>query len=145
MFKVRLAIEPGGRRHGLRRRARGGDGDALGARRALPSPSRPPTGARPSPSPSPLGRDLDATDDLATIALQASGLATEMVTVHLRDDNNLQLRVSAATLALDEGMTGTFTVALTQQPSLDVAVAVGRTAGDERPVRLGGRDADLHP
>jgi glucose/arabinose dehydrogenase len=75
-------------------------------------------------------RDLDATDDLATIALQSSGLPTEMVTVHLRDDNNLQLQVSAATLALDEGTTGTFTVALTGQPSLDVTVAVGRTGGD---------------
>ena len=76
------------------------------------------------------GRDLDTADDAATIAVTAAGLAPQMVTVHARDDNSLSLVVSAATLSIDEGTTGTFSVALSQQPSLDVNVTVARATGD---------------
>jgi glucose/arabinose dehydrogenase len=78
-----------------------------------------------------VGRDLDADPDLLTVALRATGLDTQVVTVHARDDNDLQLRLSTATLPLDEGRTGSFTVMLTQKPSLDVTVTVRRSAGDD--------------
>jgi glucose/arabinose dehydrogenase len=78
-----------------------------------------------------VGRDLDADVDLATIALRATGLDTQLVTVQARDDNDLQLRLSTATLTVDEGRTGSFTVMLTHKPSLDVTVRVRRLSGDD--------------
>jgi glucose/arabinose dehydrogenase len=76
------------------------------------------------------GRDLDTVDDTATFSVTASGLTAETVTVHARDENTLSLVVSAPALALVEGESGTFTVALSAQPSRDVQVAVARSAGD---------------
>jgi glucose/arabinose dehydrogenase len=86
---------------------------------------------RPQPVTVAVGRDLDADVDLATIALRTTGLDTQLVTVQARDDNDLQLRLSTATLTLDEGRTGSFTVMLTHKPSLDVTVTVRRSAGDD--------------
>ena len=76
------------------------------------------------------GRDLDAIDDTATISITATGLPSQSVTVHVRDDNSLSVVVAPATIALDEGKTGTLTVSLSQQPSLDVNVTVARASGD---------------
>jgi glucose/arabinose dehydrogenase len=78
-----------------------------------------------------VGRDLDADPDLHTVALRSTGLDTQLVTVHARDDNDVQLRLSTATLTLEEGRTASFTVLLTQKPSLDVTVTVRPSAGDD--------------
>jgi glucose/arabinose dehydrogenase len=129
MFMVRLAVSPAADVTVSAARSGGDDSAAVMAGGALTFTSA--NWSTPQPITIAARRDLDTSDDVATIALQATGLASETVTVHLRDDNSVQVRVSAATLALDEGMTGTFTVALSQQPSLDVAVAVSRTAGDQ--------------
>ena len=76
------------------------------------------------------GRDLDTTDDLATISFTGDGVAAQSTTVHVRDENNLTLMVSPSALALDEGQSGTVTVTLSAQPSLDVVVSATRTDGD---------------
>jgi MYXO-CTERM domain-containing protein len=75
-------------------------------------------------------RDLDGIDDLATISVTAPDLPPEAITVHARDDNGLALVVSGASLALEEGKSGTFAVTLSRQPSLDVVVSAGRVSGD---------------
>jgi MYXO-CTERM domain-containing protein len=74
--------------------------------------------------------DLDSTDDVGTIALSSPGLTSETVVVHTRDDNRVGLQVSKTTLTLQQAASDTFTVALTEQPSLDVAVTVSRSSGD---------------
>jgi hypothetical protein len=75
-------------------------------------------------------RDLDTTDDTATVVFSASGPGSEAVTIHARDDNALALMVTSTTLAIREGDSATFAVALSAQPSLEVQVAVGRASGD---------------
>jgi MYXO-CTERM domain-containing protein len=76
------------------------------------------------------GRDLDAADDLATISFTADTLAAQTAAVYVRDDNGLGLVVSAAALALEEGKSGSVTVALSRPPSLDVQVVAARLEGD---------------
>jgi MYXO-CTERM domain-containing protein len=78
------------------------------------------------------GRDLDSTDDIATISITSPGAAIspQAVTVHTRDDNSLSLLVSADALAIEEGRSEGFNVALSQQPSLPVTVTVTRSSGD---------------
>jgi MYXO-CTERM domain-containing protein len=75
-------------------------------------------------------RDLDGDGDQAMLSVASAGLPPQTVTVRARDDNALTLRVSVPTLAIGEGASGTFTVALSAQPSLDVDVTVGRASGD---------------
>jgi uncharacterized protein (TIGR03382 family) len=55
------------------------------------------------------------------------------------DSNGARLVLSTTTLALDEGGSGTFTVALSQAPTRDVVVTVARTAGDADVTVTGGQ------
>ena len=76
------------------------------------------------------GRDLDATNDTATVAISAPGVPVERVTVRVRDDNQMALVVTPAAVAMDEGQTAMVTVALSRRPSVDVVAGVARVDGD---------------
>ncbi len=74
-------------------------------------------------------QDDDATDETVTIALAASGgdyaTLTGSVTVTVDDDDTVGLALSATTVSVTEGGTaGSFTVALTTQPTAEVTVTV---------------------
>jgi glucose/arabinose dehydrogenase len=90
----------------------------------------PATWQTPQPITVVAGRDLDTTDDAATIAITSAGLTAEEVSVRVRDENGLALVVAPTTLAFGEGASGTFTVALSRRPSLDVPVVVRHGGGD---------------
>ena len=72
--------------------------------------------------------DDDATDDTATIRLNASGggyaNATGSVMVNVPDDDEVKLNLSTATLPVTEGSNATFTVSLDSVPSGDVTVTL---------------------
>ncbi|WNG25039.1 PQQ-dependent sugar dehydrogenase [Cystobacter fuscus] len=74
--------------------------------------------------------DADTAPDLASFAVAAQGLSTETVGVTSIDNNAARLVLSTPELALDEGGSGTFTVALSKRPTSNVSVTVARTAGD---------------
>jgi len=74
--------------------------------------------------------DADADPDTASFAVSAQGLSTETVQVTSIDNNAARLVLSTTALTLTEGGSGTFTVALSKQPTSDVSVTVARTAGD---------------
>ncbi len=81
------------------------------------------------------GQDDDAVDDSATLTHAASGgdygSVSEDLAVTVTDDDTAALALSAATLAVIEGESATYTVALATQPSGDVTVTIGGTSGTD--------------
>jgi hypothetical protein len=73
--------------------------------------------------------DEDPNDGLATVSIGTSGLTSESVTVHVRDTDAPKLQLSASVVAIDEGKSATFTVALVEQPPAEVVVYVALTKG----------------
>jgi len=73
--------------------------------------------------------DADTLLDTAIIDVSSPALLTRAVTVNAVDRNSLV--VSTDTLGIDEGASGTFTVALATQPSTSTTVSVMHSAGDE--------------
>ncbi|MBK7396999.1 MAG: PQQ-dependent sugar dehydrogenase [Myxococcales bacterium] len=74
--------------------------------------------------------DGDSLDDTATFTATATGVPSETVIVRATDNTNQGLVVSTTALTVDEGTSGTFTVALARAPSAPVTVVVARTDGD---------------
>jgi glucose/arabinose dehydrogenase len=74
--------------------------------------------------------DLDVARDTATIQVSGGGLAPESIIVNVIDDDTNNFVVSQASLALVEGGSGTFTVALAAAPQAALSVTVARTTGD---------------
>ena len=74
------------------------------------------------------GEDADGENDTATVSLAASGGGyadvTGEVTATVTDNDTKGFSLSPASVAVIEGGTGTFTVALTTEPSADVTVTV---------------------
>jgi glucose/arabinose dehydrogenase len=85
-----------------------------------------------------LGYDTDATDDVATVTVSAEGLPSERVIVHARDEAGPDLMLSSGAVTIDEGGTGSITVALSRQPFLDLQVTAARSAGAEEITVTGG-------
>ena len=83
--------------------------------------------------------DADSDPDTALFTVSAQDLNQETVRVTSIDSNGARLVLSTTTLALDEGGSGTFTVALSQAPTRDVVVTVARTAGDADVTVTGGQ------
>jgi MYXO-CTERM domain-containing protein len=75
-------------------------------------------------------QDANGVADRATFTVSSSGLASEDVEVTTIDDDGLGILLSRAALTIDEGASGTFTVALTAPPPSSVTVNVARTSGD---------------
>ena len=77
-------------------------------------------------------QDNDAADESVTVSLSPSGgdygNARADVSVSITDDETAGIAVSVSSLALTEGGTNTFTVALTTEPTAEVTVTV--TSGD---------------
>ena len=85
-------------------------------------------------------QDADAVDDAAAIshAVDASRSANEYdnvsiagVTVAVDDDDTAGVTVSAATLTVAEGGSGTYTVTLNTQPASDVVISVTKTGSTD--------------
>ena len=77
-------------------------------------------------------QDDDATDESVTVTATAAGgeyaAVTAAVTVTVDDDETVDLELSADTVALTEGgADGSFTVALTSEPTAEVTVTVTST------------------
>ncbi|MCC7386135.1 MAG: PQQ-dependent sugar dehydrogenase [Deltaproteobacteria bacterium] len=75
-------------------------------------------------------QDVDTANDVVTFTADAGGIGAETVQLTITDDDQAALVVSTATLTLDEGTIGTFTVALSAAPPAPVTVSVARTSGD---------------
>ncbi|MBF2754646.1 MAG: hypothetical protein ISN29_05230, partial [Gammaproteobacteria bacterium AqS3] len=73
-------------------------------------------------------QDDDAADDSATVSLTAAGGEydglTGSVSIAVTDDDTAALTLSASSLSLNEGASGTFTVVLDTRPSADVTVSL---------------------
>jgi len=74
--------------------------------------------------------DADSDPDGASFAVSTQGLSTETVQVTSIDNNAPRLVLGTTAVTMDEGGSGSFTVALSKQPPSDVVVTVARTAGD---------------
>ncbi len=61
--------------------------------------------------------DADQLDESTTVTLSSAGLADQVVTVDVTDDDDQAIVLSANTLAIDEEQTGTFTVRLAFIPT----------------------------
>ncbi|HEY3496944.1 MAG TPA: putative Ig domain-containing protein [Polyangiaceae bacterium] len=85
-----------------------------------------------SPQPVELGlaQDSDTVGDMATIRVASSGLTSEDVLVRVTDDDALGIVLSTTALALTEGGSETFEVALNGPPGEDVTVTAARESGD---------------
>jgi len=75
-------------------------------------------------------QDDDVTNNSATIAASASGLATVNVTANEVDNDTMSLVVSPTSVSVNEGSTNTCTVRLSNQPATNVTVTSARTSGD---------------
>ncbi|HET6285066.1 MAG TPA: PQQ-dependent sugar dehydrogenase [Polyangia bacterium] len=82
--------------------------------------------------------DTDTSDDTATLSVSSAALGAEAVSVRARDVGAVALVISQAGLTINEGASGTFTVALSSAPAADVTVNVARTAGDDSVTVTGG-------
>jgi len=89
--------------------------------------------------------DADSDPDTASFTVTAEGLNSETVRVTSIDSNGARLVLSTTALALDEGGNSTFTVALSQAPTSDVAVTVARTSGDTDVTVTGGQTLTFTP
>ncbi|MBA3708720.1 MAG: PQQ-dependent sugar dehydrogenase [Planctomycetes bacterium] len=76
--------------------------------------------------------DADTADDAATLAVSAAGMTTENVAVRVHDTGAaaIGITLSATTLAISEGSSGTVTVRLTIAPAATTTVSVVRATGD---------------
>jgi glucose/arabinose dehydrogenase len=74
--------------------------------------------------------DADMVMDTATISLSSSGLTTQSVTVNAVEGPSNALVLSMNALTINEGASGTFTVALAAQPTATTTVNVARSGGD---------------
>jgi hypothetical protein len=74
--------------------------------------------------------DLDAEDGTATLTVSATGIPDAAVTATEQDNDVLMFVVSAATLAVPEGDTASFTVALSTAPASETEVTVAIPMGD---------------
>ncbi len=75
------------------------------------------------------GQDTDADDETATLSHAVSGadydeVTADSVSVTVIDDDTRGVTVTPATLAIDEGASGDYTVVLDTQPTGDVTVAL---------------------
>ena len=75
------------------------------------------------------GQDTDADDETATLSHAVSGadydeVTADSVSVTVIDDDTRGVTVTPATLAIDEGGSGSYTVVLDTQPTDDVTVAL---------------------
>ena len=81
------------------------------------------------------GQDADAVGDSATLTHVAAGgdygSVSRDLAVTVTDDDTAGLELSAATLAVTEGGSNSYTVALATQPSGDVTVTIGGTTGTD--------------
>ncbi len=81
------------------------------------------------------GQDADAVDDEATLTHTASGghygSVTGIVTVTVDDDETADLVLSTTSLNPSEGGSESYTVRLSSQPTAEVTVTVGGTAGTD--------------
>ena len=81
------------------------------------------------------GQDADAVGDSATLTHVAAGgdygSVSRDLAVTVTDDDTVGLALSAATLAVTEGGSNSYTVALATQPSGDVTVTIGGTSGTD--------------
>lgn len=82
--------------------------------------------------------DADTTDDVATLSVSSAALTAQTIPVQARDIGAVGLVLSQAALTINEGASGTFTVALSSAPSANVTVAVARSAGDDSVTVTGG-------
>jgi uncharacterized protein (TIGR03382 family) len=89
--------------------------------------------------------DVDSNPDTTLFAVSAAGLSTETVQVISIDDNGARLVLSSTSLALGEGGSGTFTVALSKQPASNLSVTVARTVGDTDVSVTGGATLAFTP
>ena len=81
------------------------------------------------------GEDDDASDDTATLTHTASGadygMVSEDLAVTVTDDEAARLVIDPATLAVSEGASKGYTVALATQPTGEVTVTIGGTSGTD--------------
>ena len=81
------------------------------------------------------GEDADADDDTATLTHTASGgdygSVSKDLTVTVTDDETAGLVIDPAALAVSEGASKGYTVALATQPTGEVTVTVGGTTGTD--------------
>jgi glucose/arabinose dehydrogenase len=89
--------------------------------------------------------DADSDPDTASFTVAAQGLSTETVRLTSIDNNAPRLVLSTMSLALDEGGSSPFTVALSQAPARDITVTVARTAGDADVTITGGTALTFTP
>jgi glucose/arabinose dehydrogenase len=80
--------------------------------------------------------DVDLLDDVASLSITAPGTATETVAVHTHDENAEALVLSATTLTLDEGQTGSFSLRLNAPPAAGLVVT--SAASGDGDVTVGG-------
>ncbi len=88
--------------------------------------------------------DADAVADSVTLTHEASGggygsVEIADVSVRVTENDEAGVAVTPTELMVDEGGSGTYTVALTSEPTAEVTVAIGGAAGDitVAPVSLG--------
>lgn len=74
--------------------------------------------------------DADQGNNTAVFQVLAPGLASYNLNVTSIDNDDPQLVISTASLALNEGSSSTFTVRLASAPVSDVTVNIARTSGD---------------
>ena len=82
--------------------------------------------------------DADLAGDSATFSVSSPNLTMETIRVNAIDDDSQGFVVSTAMLGVNEGASGTFTVALTLAPVAPVNVSVARTSGDADVTVTGG-------
>jgi MYXO-CTERM domain-containing protein len=82
--------------------------------------------------------DPDTTLDTATFDVTASGLAPVSVDVNVVDDETNALVISPTALGINEGSSGTFTIALAAVPTAPVTVTVVPSSGDADITVTGG-------
>lgn len=76
-------------------------------------------------------KDSDINDDLATLAVMANGLNTESVQVTAIDIDGTSVVLSSSSVTINEGQTGSFTIALPMQPTSNVTVNLSRSGDSD--------------
>jgi glucose/arabinose dehydrogenase len=89
--------------------------------------------------------DADSNPDTADFTVSAQGLGPETVRVVSIDNNGARLVLSTTSLALQEGASAPFTVALSKAPGSTVTVTAARTAGDTDVTVTGGTTLTFTP
>ncbi|MBN1210751.1 MAG: PQQ-dependent sugar dehydrogenase [Myxococcaceae bacterium] len=89
--------------------------------------------------------DADSDTDTADFSVSAQGLGSETVRVRSIDNNAPRLVLSSTTVAMDEGTSASFTVALSKAPAANVSVTVAWTEGDPDVTVSGGASRVFTP